>query len=76
MLVFHFEISLFVLQRPFPGSMVTPGEGIEQLDVLRPPRKRRKRPKTDLCRKLSDQKMISNLANVDDIVRDRVRVSS
>ena len=56
--------------------MVTPGEGIEQLDVLRPPRKRRKRPNTDLCRKLSDQKMISNLANVDDIVRDRVRVSS
>ena len=72
MLVFHFEISLFVLQRPFPGSMVTAGEGIEQLDVLRPSRKRRKRPK----RQLSDEKMISNLANVDDIVRDRVRVSS
>ena len=76
MLVFHFEISLLVRQRPFPGSMVTPGEGIEQLDVLRPSRKRRKGPKRDLCRKLSNEKMISNLANVDDIVRDRVRVSS
>ena len=70
------EISIFVLQRPFPGSMVTPGEGIEQLDVLERPRKRRKRLKKDLYRKLSDQKMISNLANVNDIVRDRVRVSS
>ena len=76
MFVFHFEISLFVLQRPFLGSMVTPGEGIEQVGVLERPRKRRTRTMIDRYRKFSHQQMISNLANVGDIGRDRVRVSS
>lgn len=67
--------SIFVLQRPFPESMVTPDERIGQPDVPEPPRKKRKQPK-DMYRTLNDDKLRRNLLTAMDTLRDRVRVSS